>query len=147
MAAKISTGLRNHMLATGSLKAALDGGVIYIYSGTPPATADAALSGNTLLCTISNNAAGTGITMSSTPNAGVLGKASAETWRGQIVANGTATFFRFATLVDDGTLSTTATRLQGTVGTVGADLNFSTIAFVSGDYKNVDTFNVALPTI
>lgn len=146
MSAKLSTGLRDHMLVTGSLKGGIDGGVIYIYSGTPPATADAALSGNTLLCTISNNAAGTGINMDTTPASGVLGKAPAEVWRGLVVANGTATFYRFAGLADTGTLSTTEKRLQGTVGALAADLIFSNPAFVSGDYKTVDSFNVAVPT-
>lgn len=144
--AKISTGLRDHILATGSLKTGLDGGVIYVYSGTVPATADAALSGNTLLCIISNNAAGTGITMGTTPASGVLGKNATEVWKGQVVATGTATFYRFAGLTDGGALSTTLKRVQGTVGTVAADLIFSSVAFVVGDYKQVDSYNVALPT-
>jgi len=40
---KASTGLRTKLLDTGSLKSILDGGVINIYSGPVPATADAAL--------------------------------------------------------------------------------------------------------
>ena len=47
-------GLRNYMLDTGSMKTALALGFINIYSGTVPATADAALTG-TLLTTISVN--------------------------------------------------------------------------------------------
>jgi hypothetical protein len=89
MAVQLSSGLRDHMLVTGSFKSALDGGVLRIYAGTVPATADADISGNTLLCTISNNAAGTGINFETTVAAGVLTKAAAEVWRGQIVANGT----------------------------------------------------------
>lgn len=144
--AKLSTGLRDHMLASGSLKSGLDGGVIYIYSGTVPASADVALSGNTLLCTISDDATGTGINMAASPASGVLGKDAAEVWRGLIVANGLATFYRFSSLSDAGALSTTEKRLQGTIATVGADLIFSNVNFVSGNYKNVDSFNVALPT-
>ena len=52
MAIKTSTGLRNAMLATGSAKAALDGGRINIYAGAAPATADDAVGGATLLCAI-----------------------------------------------------------------------------------------------
>lgn len=144
--AKISTGLRDHILTTGSFKGGVDGGVIFIYSGTPPATADAALLGNTLLCVISNDAAGTGITMDTTANAGVLGKNPGEIWRGQVVASATATFYRFAALADDGTLSTTAKRVQGTVATLAADLIFSNVNFVSGNYRQIDNYNVALPT-
>lgn len=143
---KLSTGLRDAILTGGSLKAGLDGGVIYVYSGPVPATADAALSGNTLLAVISNNAAGTGITMAAASVNGVLSKNAAEVWRGLIAANGVASFYRFAALNDDGLLSTVEKRLQGTVGTVGADLNFSSINFVAGNYKQIDSYNVALPT-
>ena len=144
--AKLSTGLRDHLLTTGDFQSGVDGGVIFIFSGTPPATADAALSGNTLLCTVSNDAAGTGITMAAAAAGGVLGKNAAEIWRGQIVATGVATFYRFAAIADDGLLSTTAKRIQGTVGALGADLIFSNVNFVSGNYRQIDNYNVALPT-
>lgn len=143
---KLSTGLRDHLLATGDFQSGVDGGVIYIYSGTEPATADAALSGNTLLCVISNNATGSGITMAATPASGVLGKNAAEVWRGLIVASGTPTFYRFAGLTDSGLLSTTEKRMQGSIGTVNADLIFSNTNFVSGNYRQIDSFNVAQPT-
>jgi hypothetical protein len=146
--AKLSTGLRDHMLATGSLKAGIDGGVIRVYSGTPPATADAALSGNTLLDVISLNATGAGISMAAASSAGVLGKNTGEVWRGLVVATATATFYRFSGLADDGTLSTVTKRIQGTVGVVGADLNFSDVNFVAGpsNYKSIESFNIAMPT-
>jgi hypothetical protein len=54
MALRISTALANHLLQHGSLKNALQGGKIEIYSGAQPATADAAVSG-TLLCTITKS--------------------------------------------------------------------------------------------
>lgn len=53
MALRISTGLRNHLLSGGSLKAALQGGRIEIYTGTQPASADDAATG-TLLVTITD---------------------------------------------------------------------------------------------
>jgi hypothetical protein len=148
MALKISTGLRDHMLVTGHLKNGIDGGVIRIYDGTVPATADAALSGNNLLCVISNNMAGTGINMGTTPASGVLGKAAAETWKGLIAITGTASFYRYSGLTDAGASSTTEKRLQGTVAAAGGDLNFSSVAFVANasNTKSVDTFNVVLPT-
>lgn len=147
MSAKQSTGLRDHILVTGPMKSGLDGGVIRIYAGTPPATADDALgAGNTLLCTVSNDAAGTGITMNAAAASGVLGKNSAEIWRGVNAASGLATFYRFASLTDSGLLSTTEKRLQGTVGVANADLIFSSVNFVAAESKRVDNFNVALPT-
>lgn len=51
MALRLSSALRNFVLAGGSVKDALQGGKILIYSGAQPATADTAPSG-TLLCTI-----------------------------------------------------------------------------------------------
>ena len=56
---KRSTGLRNYMLATGSFKQAIEGSVLSIYAGPVPPTADAPITGATLLCTIS--AGGTGV--------------------------------------------------------------------------------------
>ena len=51
MAKRLSVGLKNYLLANGSLKHALQGGKLLIYSGSQPATADAAPTG-TLLCTL-----------------------------------------------------------------------------------------------
>lgn len=51
MALRLSTGLRNFALAGGSVKDALQGGKLMIYTGAQPATADSAPTG-TLLCTI-----------------------------------------------------------------------------------------------
>ena len=145
MAIKLSSGLRDHMLVTGSFKAGLDGGVMRIYAGTIPAAADDALASATLLCTISLDATGTGITFESTVTAGILVKKAAEIWRGQIATSGTATFFRFVPIADDGTASTTAKRIQGTVNVVGADLNFSSVSFVAPNYKIIDSLNVTIP--
>lgn len=56
MTLRLSSGLRNHLLNGGSLKNALSGGKLLIYSGSQPTTADAAPTG-TLLCTITDNSA------------------------------------------------------------------------------------------
>ena len=122
MAIKTSTGLRNAMLATGSAKAALDGGRINIYAGAAPATADDAVGGATLLCAITLNSTGTGILFDTAAVNGVLAKKPSETWSGSIVATGTATWYRHVAAADDGTLSTTAPRIQGTIALIGADL-------------------------
>jgi hypothetical protein len=146
MSFKISTALRNHMLATGSVKSAMDGGVIKIYAGTEPVDADAAIGSATLLCTISNNDAGTGINFDATPTSGVLVKATAEVWSGTCAASGTATFYRFVSLTDDGTSSTSFKRMQGTVGVVGADLLVSSTAFVSANLRQINSFAAGMPS-
>jgi len=147
MAIQISSGLRDHLLISGSFKSGLDGGVLKIFSGAIPATADADSSGLTVLCTISLDATGTGITWGSTVTAGILSKNTAEIWRGLIGTTGTATFFRFLAIADTGALSTTAKRVQGTVGLAGADLNFSNVNLVSGNYRVIGSLNLTLPLV
>lgn len=146
MAFKISTGLRNHMLATGSVKDGMDGGVIKIYSGAEPSSADDSLGAAVLLVTISNNDAGTGINFDSTPTSGVLVKSTSEVWSGTCVANGTASFYRFVALADDGSSSTTAKRMQGTVNVVGADLLVSSTTFVSGNLRQINSYAAGMPS-
>jgi len=143
MPVKISTGLRNTMLGTGSMKTALDDGFIKLYSGAVPATADAAV-GGTLLCTISVD--GDGLTFSA-PAGGVMAKTTAEVWSGAVGVTGTPTFYRHVADADDGTLSTTAPRIQGEVGTVGKELNMTDITFTVADIKYIDFYTVALPTL
>lgn len=55
MTLRYSTGLRDFLARFGGLADALQNGEIRIYTGTQPASADAAPTG-TLLCTITNNA-------------------------------------------------------------------------------------------
>lgn len=141
---KLSTGTRNHLLVTGSLKSALDGGLIKIYSGAEPATADEAVTG-TLLCTISNNSTGTGINFETAAASGVLTKETTEVWSGVNAASGTAGYFRHVASGDDGTSSTTQKRMQGSIAVAGADLNLSAVGLTSGATQTIDYYNVALP--
>lgn len=145
MTIKRSTGLNNHMMTTGSFKAAMDGGYLRIYAGPVPATADDAITGATLLCTVSNNATATGLTFNGTASGGAISKTTAEVWRGVNSATGTASFWRLSATADAGAASTTEPRLQGTVGTVGNDLNLSSVALTSTVSQSIDSFNVGLP--
>lgn len=148
MTLKASTGLRNALLVTGSLRDTMDLGFINIYAGTVPADADAALGGATLLCTISNNSTGTGLTLeSAVAAAGVAEKTIAEVWSGVNAATGTASFFRYVAPADDGTLSTSQPRIQGSVGVSGAELNLSSTSLTSAATQTIDFFNLALPTL
>lgn len=91
-----------------------------IYDGTPPASANAALSSNTLLASLAMTATPFGAASSGTLTAAAISNdASAD-------ATGTASFFRI--LKSDGT----TVICQGTVGTSGADLNLNTVSIVSG---------------
>lgn len=146
MTLKVSNGLRNAMLGTGGLTEAMGSTLILIYGGPVPASADAAVTG-TLLCTISNNSTG-GPLLFDAPVGGMLPKAAAQVWSGINVATGTATYFRVinSATPDDGTLSTTQVRLQGTCGTAGADLNMSSVNLTAGATQTIDACNITLPT-
>lgn len=151
MAIKVSTGLATYLMVTGSAKEALDLGFIKVYSGTEPATADAATTG-TLLWTISLTGTGTGLTYDTTAVAtseGVaLVKPSAATWSGATTA-GTAGYWRAVGSADTGVLSTTQPRVQGTCGsTAGADMYMSSTTLVtdaSSTAKTLASFSIVLP--
>ena len=147
MALKTSTGLRNGVLSGGSLKSRLDGGRINIYAGTPPATADDAVGAATLLCAVTLNSTGAGINFDAAAAGGVLQKAPGEEWSGANVSGGEAASYRHVAAGDDGTLSTTAPRVQGLVGVAGADLNLSSVSLVAGATQTVDYYSLAWPTL
>lgn len=140
MAIQASTGLRNYALGTGSVKAALTAGFLKIFSAAsnPLLTPDDATTGATLLATLTLNADGsTGLTFG-TAAAGVLPKTLAEVWSAIIAASGTAAFYRFCESGDAGTAaSSTAKRIQGSVGTAGTDLILASIALVANGSNTV----------
>lgn len=142
---KISTGLRNHILATDDLAAGLNGKVIRMYSGPVPATADAALGAAVLMCTISNNGTGTGLTFEPTPASGIVSKATAEVWLGTLVASGTYSFYRFSALTDTGEESTTEKRAQGTIGLLNDDLIVGSLTKTAGDEQRIDYYAIGMP--
>lgn len=144
MSIKLSTGLVNALLVSGSLKSIFDAGSeIRVYGGTVPADADAAIGGATLLVVIKNGVSG--ITFEATPDNGILQKNASETWGGTNVATGTPTFYRHVLTADDGTLSTSAPRYQGTVAVAGADMNLTNSTLTSGATQNLPAHAVALP--
>lgn len=148
MALKASTGLRSKLLDTNPLKTIFAAGFIKMYAGTVPATADDAIPGGaTLVNTISINSTGTGINFDTAAVAGTLSKAPAEVWSGVNAATATVTFYRHVAVGDDGTLSTTQARLQGTIGTAGADMNLSSVNLTNGATQTVDYYSVTQPTL
>ena len=146
MALKLSTGLRNGMLDSADFKTQMDGGLIKVYDGTVPATADAALAGNTLLCTFSLNSTGTGINFDTTATGDTIAKAPAEVWAGDPVVTGTGTFYRHVAVGDDGTLSTTQPRVQGELG-AGNEMLLATNVFTIGVNRALDFYTFTVPTL
>lgn len=142
MALKLSTGLRNGMLDTSPFKTLLDASRLKIYSGAAPATADAAE--GTLLVSIGSAHADTHCHFLASAVSGVISK-DANVWSGVASATGTASHFRLVANTDTGVLSTTEIRMQGTIGTSGADLNMSSVSIVSGATQTIDTFDLTMP--
>jgi hypothetical protein len=145
MSYKVSTGLRNQMLVTSSLKTALASGLINVYSGAAPASADDAVSG-VLLWTISLNNTGSGIDLDATATNGVVGKPTGSVWSGTVVTSGTAGYYRHVGSSDSGASSTTQPRIQGAVGVIGAEMNLSNPILTSGSLKVLDNYTIELPT-
>ena len=142
---KRSTGLRNSMLSTGSFKSAMSGSVVKVWSGTPPASADAAIPGDAvLLLTYSLNGAGGGVSFDTSATDGTLQKNPAEVWQGQIVASGTPSFFRMQAPGDAGADSVTQNRMQGTVGLQDADMVVSSLTWTAGDERKLNYFTATI---
>jgi len=143
---QLSSGIRNFLMSDGSLKAALDGSVIRLYSGTAPTSAnDAVPAGATELCVVSVDASGTGVTFEASSQPGLVLKTASEVWEGTVAANGTATWFRVTTAADDGSASTTMTRLQGSVAQAGGDMQITNPDLVSGEPQRVDYLSIVMP--
>ena len=143
MTAFVSTGMRNYLAETGSVKAALNLGFIDIYSGTEPASADAAATGTKLL-RVSVASSGTGTTLGSS-SGGIIPKNSGEVWSGLVLSTGTSGYFRWVEAADDGTLSTTQKRLQGKCGTAGAEMLMTALGLTAGATHTIDAANIIFP--
>jgi hypothetical protein len=111
-----------------ALATLLNSGYLRIYSGTQPATADTALSGNTLLAELRFNA-----TAAPAASGGLL-TFNAITSDSSADASGTATFFR--AFKSDGTTVV----LDGNVGTSSANLVISTTTITATQVVSCSSF-------
>ena len=142
---KISTPCVTDMAA--ALKAALDGGTLYIFDGPVPASAADDTSGATLLVAIESDAMDTKLHFD-TPISGLLPKDPGETWEGTTVSAGTAVFFRFCEDGDDPeSADANANRVQGLCGTspYTAQLVMATTTLGSGATVPVAAFSLIVP--
>jgi len=101
-------------------------GLLRIYSGSVPTDADTSLAGNTLLAelALSSSFAGSASSAQLTANS-ISDDSSADD-------TGTATFFRLVT-------SGGTSKVQGSVGTSGEDLNLNTASIVAGAQVSVSS--------
>lgn len=135
----------------GSFQDLMLDGVLEIYSGSQPASADDAETGTKLVrITIGSGAftpgsATNGLEFDPVIN-GVISKASDEIWSGVGLVAGTAGWFRFYSNDYDSGADETAVRFDGSVGTSGAQLNLSSVSVAVGATITIDSFSVTLPS-
>lgn len=132
MAEKLSTALCNKLLDTAPMKTAFSTPEIRFYSGTVPATADAAITG-TVIAVVKEGAGA--LTWASAAAGGVLTK-SGNVWTDPAATGGVATHYRLVSHADTDALDTGPTypRIQGTVGTGAADMNLVSTTIASGAF-------------
>ena len=149
MTVRLSTQLRNNLAGPTGFATTFANGVIDIYSGSQPVTADAAVTG-TLLGTVTLNSGSfvpgsptNGLTFG-TPAAGSVAKSGVWSFNG--IAAGTAGWFRFrANAADSGAVSTVLPRLDGSIAASGADMSLSNITIAIGAPATIDSFVFTIP--
>lgn len=153
MALKCSTKLKNAMFE--AIRTQLATGAIFVYSGSQPATADAAPTGT--LLGIATVGAGSWTAVSNLTNgldfaaaaSGVMTKSVSETWQFVGIADGTAGWFRHVggaaadSLAADS--SATYPRIDGRISTSGAEMTLSNLSIVTGATTTIDSYTVQWP--
>lgn len=134
-----------------SLNDLFAGGVLEIRTGSQPASADDAETG-TLLATITlssgahNTTTGeNGLMFGASSTNGVLSKDSGQVWSGDAANSGTAGYFRLYSVSKTTGASTSAVRLDGTVGVSTGDLRMASTAITSGQSVTIDTATLTIP--
>lgn len=149
MTIRLSTGMVASMLNGGAgngVKAGLALGFIDIYQGSQPADADTGSAGSLKLGTVTVNGDGsTGVTFDATTTT-TISKAAAETWKFTGLAAGVAGWFRFYQAGGSPTAtSTTEKRIDGSIGTSGADMNITNTTIALSATTTVDACTLTLP--
>lgn len=150
MAERLSTGFADAVNVTGSVKDVMNDGVIHIYSGAQPATADLIESGDLLMVITQDSLAfvpgapGNGLSMDVSTD-GVLAKTVAEVWSGigtALASTGTvAGWFRWYDNDAVTGASTSAIRLDGAVGSTSSyEMQLSNTTLVEDGPATFPTF-------
>jgi len=150
MALRLSSGLRDMLLGSASFKTIMQNGVIRLFPGVQPSSADDAEGASPLLeITVSSGTftpgTATGGLNFTAPSGGACAKASGEVWSGVATTSGTAGWFRFYANDRTTGADTTHPRFDGSVSTSGAQLNMSSTAITAGATTTIDSFLVTMP--
>ncbi len=154
MTIRISSGLKNYMLGSGSLVDALTAGVIHVYSGDQPATADHAATGTYLGAITTNGEVFThgspqgGLIFLPIPTYNLVTKFPDDQWVLTGSSNsGVAGWWRFKanSPFDNDEASTTLARIDGAIGT--HDMLLSNPNIVPGGTLVLDSFSLKFSAI
>lgn len=147
MALQISTGMKQDLI--GAIKDRYDGGVIRIFTGPQPDTAELPEQGTFLGEVTLNGVAHNGLVFQT--DGPYLVKPAFAQWLLTSIANGTAGWFRCcADKNDGGGLSYSARRFDGAISddpTDHPELLLEVIAIVAGRSYSLDSFAYTFPPI
>lgn len=124
---------------------------IDIFTGSQPASADDGETGTKLLTVTLNKGAfvvgedTNGLNFGEV-SAGVLSKEPSETWSGEGLVDGIAGWFRIYDNNKISGASSTAIRMDGSIGTSGSQLNMSSTSVVTGGTTTVDSVSLTMPS-
>lgn len=149
MSLRLSTGLRNALLGTADWKTLFTDGIMDIYSGLPPADADALETGVLLVSITVSSGAFVALSPDNglefdVPAAGAISKDS-DTWSGVGLATGEAGYYRFYDNAYEAGASGTAIRFDGICAVSGGDINMADLTVTELLTTTVDTFTITLP--
>lgn len=138
--ATMSTGLKNWLLTSGSFTAAFDRGVIELYSGPPPTSADDPHPGVLLgrittdgLPFVPGQASG-GLRFLGIPQAATVTKFFTDSWIASFTDSGTVGSWRLRVNgADDGAQSSRLPRLDGVLGAEFDELFLPQTSVADGD--------------
>lgn len=148
---RLSTGFRDKLLGTASFQTIFDYGVIYIYTGVQPTSADNSVQGTLLgRVTIDGNSFTFGNQANGlrfdAPSNGEIAKVASDAWQFTGLADGTAGWGRLmGNDLDDLGQSTTLPRIDFSIGRTGADLNLSNTSIVTNAVHTIDVFRYTIP--
>lgn len=152
MAEKFTTGFVNSLME--QFIQDFQNGVLVLYSGTQPASADDAETSEPLGVITNGGGAFTagspanGLNFEPTPVTGTASKAAGETWTGTALRDGTATWFRFYDNSYTTGASENAKRFDGRVSTgSGTELQLANVNMTKDGKVTINAFPVSLPKV
>ena len=137
----VSSGFKAGILGPQSFEQLMDGGIIRLYSGTQPDSADDAVPGPSVELGTIDSSGG----LQYARAGGTVVKAAFQAWTLQGIATGTLGWFRiYANPADDGSASLSAVRIDGTIGPSG-EMRLPAYTVTPDTTRVVDNFGFSLP--